>query len=278
MVGKQRSKAHEALAAIARRGRTRLRQSCLHDPNAPGVFDTECRFTSAGYRVECATNGRVLMIALKGLSSALVFSVGQPDRVTFLEHRLPTVIGDASLPVFRDRDSPQCSPEEWLKVDANTELIASLGLGGGESVHVYRNGVTLYVRPRDDDENWAFVARLCALADALPREVVELKEGEELVHGLAFNPARLPPELQHLAPFIREWAIGDDVERSEEQERARSPELRKLVDAVAPHWDQINAYLEVAHQQAPVADEAILLGRAAEAAAEAEIELTRRES
>lgn len=278
MVGKPRSKAHEALAAIARRGRTRLRQSYLHDPNAPGVFDTECRFTSAGYRVECATNGRVLMIALKGFSSALVFSVGQPNRVSFVEHRLPSAIGDALPPVFHEPDFPQCSPEGWLRVDANRELIASLGLARGESGHIYGNGVTLYVRPRDDDGNWAFVARLCALADALPRDVVELKEGEELVHGLTLNPARLPPELQHLTPFIRDWAIGDDVERSEKQERARSPELRRLVDAVAPHWDGINAYLDAAHQQAPVADEAILLGWAAEAAAEAQIELTRRES
>ena len=100
-----------------------------------------------------------------------------------------------------------------------------------------------------------------------------MDEDTTVIGELELRPARLPERLRHLASFMPQWAIGDDVVRAEKREQASAAELRELVEAVSPHWDEINAYLDAAHEETPVPDEAILLGYLAECAAEAQFDV-----
>jgi len=85
------------------------------------------------------------------------------------------------------------------------------------------------------------------------------------------NIAALPNEFQDLQPLVDKFAISDDVEREAKMESATAAEKQRLVDSVSPRFDAINAYLDE-HDD----DSAHMLGRLAEAAAEALIELTRK--
>ncbi len=93
---------------------------------------------------------------------------------------------------------------------------------------------------------------------------------DDLIEGLQLDPTRLPEEIRELAPLIREWAIGDDIQRSAKLENASEEELQALVEAVSPYWDAVNSWLDEANEENPVPDEAVLLSWLAEAAAEAE--------
>lgn len=53
--------------------------------------------------------------------------------------------------------------------------------------------------------------------------------------------------------------FGDDIQRSAKLENASEEELQALVEAVSPHWDLINSWVEEANEQNPVPDEAVLL-------------------
>jgi hypothetical protein len=93
---------------------------------------------------------------------------------------------------------------------------------------------------------------------------------DDLIEGLQLDPTRLPVEIRELAPLIREWATGDEIQRSARLENASEETLCRLVEAVSPHWDFINSWLDEVNEQDPVPDEAVLLSWLADAAAEAE--------
>ena len=97
----------------------------------------------------------------------------------------------------------------------------------------------------------------------------------EQIDGRDVDLTRLPPDLQDLAPVVREWAVSDEEERDRRLEAASTEELAALWLAVSPHLPAINAYLEAA-VQGPDADEAIVLAATAESAIEAEQVVERR--
>ncbi len=84
--------------------------------------------------------------------------------------------------------------------------------------------------------------------------------------------SELPPEFHDLIPLMKEWAIGDDVERDEKMQAASEDELRTLSRALQPRFDAINSYLDDNDHL----EVATYLGRLAEAAAEAQIDLENR--
>lgn len=99
----------------------------------------------------------------------------------------------------------------------------------------------------------------------------------EEIDGTEVDLSRLPSDLQPLVPLVRQWATGDDEERSQRLASASSGELQELQKAVEPHWDSINAYLD----QNITSDEpyeAIALDGFAQAAMEAASVLEEREA
>ena len=101
----------------------------------------------------------------------------------------------------------------------------------------------------------------------------------ETIDGLEVDLSLLPPDLQPLAPLIRKYAAGDDVERTDRLYAASTEELRALDRAMAERWEPVDAF-HYAHIEAtgtPEQDVALVLSSFAEAAAEAAVILEERE-
>lgn len=101
----------------------------------------------------------------------------------------------------------------------------------------------------------------------------------ETIDDLEVDLSLLPPNLRPLAPLIRKYAAGDDVERTDRLDAASTEELRELDQAMAKRWESVDAF-HYAHIEAtgtPEQDVALVLSSFAEAAAEAAVILEERE-
>lgn len=102
----------------------------------------------------------------------------------------------------------------------------------------------------------------------------------ETIDDIEVDLSLLPAILQPLAPLIRKYAAGDDVERTDRLYAASTEELRELDRMMtAKRWDATNAFHE-AHIDAtgtPEQDVALVLSSFAEAAAETAVILEERE-
>ena len=80
------------------------------------------------------------------------------------------------------------------------------------------------------------------------------------------DPQRVPENLRPLLRFGHEWAIGDDVERSHYIATAPLDRKKEFVDAVTPHFEEIEQFSRLHEDDVPVPDEVIVLNMLAEAA------------
>lgn len=136
------------------------------------------------------------------------------------------------------------------------EAILDLRLNPEESLRVYGNGISAYLRPRPQPPVTEILRLLARLAHVLP------------VHETKPLPLHdLPDQFRPLIPLIRRWGISDDADRAERLERASRRQLQALVRRVSPSHGAINAYLDGVTEHTPEA--ATALGALAEAAAEA---------
>jgi hypothetical protein len=94
--------------------------------------------------------------------------------------------------------------------------------------------------------------------------------------GVMMDLSKLPEEFHPLIPYIRRWAVGDDVERSDREEAASTEELQELSHAVWPKMPAINAYLDMVDKEPPYSNEAAALGRLAECVCELQFVLQER--
>lgn len=78
----------------------------------------------------------------------------------------------------------------------------------------------------------------------------------------------LPEEFADLQDLTAEFAISDDVQRSNAQDEGHSARKLELVDRVSPRLDAINGYLDEHDDES-----AHLLGRLAEATCEIALEV-----
>lgn len=84
--------------------------------------------------------------------------------------------------------------------------------------------------------------------------------------GVSLDPARVPEALRPLLRFAKEWAIGDDVERSRFVRGAALADKKAFVDAVAPRFADIERYSRAHENSEPVPHEVVALNLMAEAA------------
>jgi hypothetical protein len=121
----------------------------------------------------------------------------------------------------------------------------------------------------------------CGSEEARPAETRQTPTATmETIDGIEVDLSLLPRDLQPLAPLIRKYAAGDDVERTDRLHAASTEELRELDRAMtADRWDSVNAFLDAhsAQMVTPEEDVAYVLGAFAEAAAEAAVILEERE-
>lgn len=102
----------------------------------------------------------------------------------------------------------------------------------------------------------------------------------ETIDGIAVDLSLLPPDLRPLAPLIRKYAAGDDVERTDRLYAASTDELRELDRAMtAKRFDSADEFLNahIERTGTPEQDVATVLSSFAEAAAEAAVILEERE-
>ena len=116
---------------------------------------------------------------------------------------------------------------------------------------------------------------------AQPGETRQTATAVETIDGIEVDLSLLPPALQPLAPLIRKYAAGDDVERTDRLYAASTEELRELADAMtAERSDAADAFLN-AHMEepgTPEQDVALVLSSFWEATAEAAVILEEREA
>jgi hypothetical protein len=102
----------------------------------------------------------------------------------------------------------------------------------------------------------------------------------EEIDGIPVDLALLPAELGGCVPLIRDFAIGDDVARSDRMAAASTGELEALAGLTPEQWDALNAFLDRHLDErpgSPEQDVALVLSAFAEAAAEAPFDLRRRQ-
>ncbi len=91
--------------------------------------------------------------------------------------------------------------------------------------------------------------------------------------GVAIDAENIPAALRHLVPHARVWAIGDDEQRGAFAKTQSREQKRAFVDAVRPHFAELEAWCAARRTETPVPDEVVLFNMMAEAWAELEPEV-----
>jgi len=266
------------LKQTAARLRSRVVGVKLYDPNVgvsgvdwrdalesrkakPDWFSHQTKVTTDGWNVTLRSNDRFVAVDLRGnFSSVTPFSVNRADRIVLTGEKPAGRIGTRRWPVFSQARVPTLLKQRHVE-----KAIEAFNLSDDESIHVYGNGVTVYVQPKSVQQLLAVVSKTTALVRKLPTD-------EE--HPL--DVSDLPAEFSTLMPLIRKWGVSDDVARAERLARASSVRLRALVMAVAPYFESVNAHLDTFRRRAMPAS-AAALGALAECASEAQLVLDDRD-
>jgi hypothetical protein len=129
-----------------------------------------------------------------------------------------------------------------------------------ESLHFFQDSVVLYLQLDHPNTVLRAIEELLSVVGPRKRRPVSDDQGA------------LPKEFRGLAKFMERWAESDDAERSRILDKATPRSLRKLVDAVAPHFDGIDRYLR-SFSDGPMPEDATQLQTLAECACEARLRL-----
>ena len=73
--------------------------------------------------------------------------------------------------------------------------------------------------------------------------------------GPRLDAAKVPEDIRALVPLAERWGIGDDVDRAQLVDSATQTEKDALRSEVAPHAQQINAWLDT-FKEGAMTDEA----------------------
>jgi hypothetical protein len=231
-------------AAIGGRTRAFNLRWRKNEPN----LDSLVRGRHRERRCDSASNGTWMQLRV-GIETSLLFGAMRP--IAYMGLRT-AVVPAGPIPLFIDNAAGAVALNAWLGADGHEALLAALRLGDGEDLLVARNAIVVTFRTAGVRRHLDLLDAVSDLADALPPDTSDEA------------PAALPDALAHLQPLADRWAIDDDSDRAEAIETATDDDLRALVAAVTSHVND-----------APT-DE--LFGRLAEAAAEARLELERRDA
>lgn len=234
-----------------------------HLPLPGDIFRYKIDVTLAGHKVRFRANGEFVVVEVRANLDVDVLSINREDKVFQLQRCPFTIPSFPSLEIFASS-----ARDELKRFLASPSLILALSavrLKQDESLHIYRNGPVLYLKPASSAEALSAAKALCELVEGLPSsdDRVDL-EG-------------LPVGFEKLWHLIREWAESDDETGSELLEQKSESALREFIATVEPHILAINGYLDSFGEQAPP-ESATALGRLAEYAIEAKLILEKRKS
>jgi hypothetical protein len=255
--------AREDLRGIARRHGAPVRP-CNLGIAGVGTLDARARFQSGGRRIQVATDGTWLVMHV-AVATTFCFAAGMPDPIMGCRTLLTAVL---DIPVFvGDREGDHnLVLRRWLGESQCRQALIDLDLRSPELIWVANNRVMLAVSPRGVDVDLARLQTLLALTELLPLD--DQADRDELA------ALDLPAGLDGLAPLMVMWVTGDDDERSERIAAAPDRQLDALWQAVSPHLAEIDSLFDRAGPAPP--ERVAAVGRLAEAALEAHLELKRR--
>ena len=268
------------LRQIAKRADKRVRRTNLLDPNVcssqfnpdrrweirevPGdVFHHQIGITARGRKVRLRANRQFIVAEIQADLEVIPLSINRPDRVFFWATSSLQIAGFPNLQVFSN--SPEPHLKEFLALPSLAEVLNALRLDETESLHIYANGLSLYLQPGSPEEALLAVQTLCIFVEKLPE-----KQGT-----IDLTMTALPSKFQSLLPLIPEWSVADDDFRTELLENKSRAELRRFLAVVEPELAAIDSYL-ASFANEPLSDAAAALGRLAECAAEVKMILSNR--
>lgn len=168
------------------------------------------------------------------------------------------VPGFESLPVYSGQ--PETHLTQFLNSAALAKALNALQLTERESLHIYRNGILLYLQRDSKDEVMSSVEIACKLAE----QFLAVEESLDLT--------ALPAKFENLFELIPKWALSDDEKRSELLEEESLESLHTFVEIVSPYIPAIDTYLD-SFVDEPPPEAAVTLGTLAEYCLEAQIRL-----
>jgi hypothetical protein len=249
----------DTLENLSKQLRGRVK-ACEHfNPNVGESAHHQMVARLRGYRVTARLGESRVELEVRNFDTRVSFSLNTPDRVCLLNRQLDASPAGLPCPVFLAAADTRATTA-WLQAPENARVLSEFRLTPQESLQVYRNAVILIGEIERATEKT--IARLCDLADC-----VRDRGDDRVIDGLPFAVEKLPPALRPLAPLIRRFAIGDDAIRGDLTGEASAAEQMRVCAQVEPLLPQINAYLDSFGSQ-PLSNEAMLLGRLAEAVAE----------
>jgi hypothetical protein len=211
-----------------------------------------------GRKVWLRANSDYMFVQVSGRFGAGLLSINRRDCGSSSSEVPLRIPAFPTLPVFARQSAGQLV--ELLGSVALRQALDDLQLMEKESLHLYADGVALYLQRTSVHETISAVEVACNLAEQLP--------GENEVEDIDLDV--LPPKFQALAPLIRKWGVTDDEERSGLLDKASRITLERLVKSVTPHLSSIDEYLDSFGAEA-LSDAAIALGALAECTLEAKL-------
>ncbi len=185
----------------------------------------------ASRKIQILANEELGCVSVSGDFDVSPFTINAGDRIGFKSVFAGDVrMGPREYAVFTKDGRLTASQRNTLHFAEVATLIRSHRFRTGEALHFYRNGLILYVRKEDLSSELVFL--LLALANSMPPEDSGSAEIE------------LPPEFSHLENLTRDWAIGDDVVRTDKIDDASESQLKEFLALVEPELGAINSYLE----------------------------------
>jgi hypothetical protein len=228
----------------------------------PDRFRYKLKLNHNGRSFTIRSNDRFVAVEVLGeYAIESPFSINRQDRVCFMNIATQIEIMGQRRDVFVCKGRPIT---RILEQSDFWSLIDGLNLNSAESIHVYRNGLTIYIQPDSEKRIEEVITAASNISDQLPPDN---KSRSDL--------SDLPQEFIHLIPFMRRWAEADDEQRTDRLARASQASLRNLVDQVAPLFAQINSYLD-GFRDAALPESALALDALAQCAAEAQLLLERK--
>jgi len=221
-------------------------------------YTTRLVFTHTGMKVEVLANEALGCIRLHGTFDVSPFTINAADRIIgFRSVSAGRVqLGSHLYEVFTADGNISSVQREVLQSSQVTMLANEYEFRPGQALHFYSNMVIFYAARS------ALSAKLVELLGTL---AATLKRPDASTESVT-----LPEHFSKLAKVADEWAIGDDVERSDKMEAASKEELQKLLATVEPERGAIESYLD-AFPDGMLDEEAAALARLLEATAEARL-------
>jgi hypothetical protein len=225
----------------------------------PGdIFRHKLNIIFEDHKVTFYANGDFIAATVTGNFDVDVCSINRRDIVLGLDLSPFRVPGFESFPVYSRQ--PDADLSQFLKSAALAKALNALQLIERESLHIYRNGILLYLQRVSRDEVMSSVKTACNLAEQFPA----VEESLDL--------SALPAKFENLFELIPKWALRDDEKRSEMLEEESPESLRTFVEIVSPYIPAIDTYLDSFGDESPP-EAAVTLGTLAECCLEAQIRL-----